>query len=79
MLRSGAENRHHWQSCLALKALTQDIERGGLQFQQTGTKSAITASYLPKDLLKEHQNKRLNSLTIIIYLLGQKIKKTPEF
>ena len=50
MLRSGAEDRHHYQSCLVLKTFTQDIEQSGFQFQRTGTKSAISASNLIKNL-----------------------------
>jgi ribonuclease HI len=68
MLRSGAEDRHHCQSCLALKAFTQDIENSGYQFQKTGTKSTITASSLLKDLsikTPKQAIRSLNNYTII--------------
>ena len=68
MLRSGAEDRRHCQSCLTLKAFTQDIEKRGFQFQRTGTKSAITASNLLKDLSRKTPKqaiKFLNNYSII--------------
>ena len=62
MLRSGSKDRIKLQSLVALKAFTEDIERGGYQIQRIGTNSTISPSQLQQKLSDKTTRRAINEL-----------------